>query len=256
MAEALPYARPSQFREVAYNALTSAAADGEYDRLLLRASRVFDRLCHVPDGYFSRAVFDAWQAAQAYEYGELVRPTAPNAHVYRVTVAGTSHATTEPAWPTTASTMVVDQGVTFQEAGAEGATPRVFYGDGLNFLKLPPFVAGSLTVITMPSGYTVPAYAIQGSYLWVKDATSGVLTEGVTSGWLTGVPVTVTARWGFESTPADVVQAVIQIAIHLWRGSDAAFAKTTDLTVPAEAIPATAQAIINAYRTKSRAAFV
>lgn len=41
-----------------------------------------------------------WVANTAYSLGALRQPTTPNGFRYRVTTAGTSHATTEPTWPT------------------------------------------------------------------------------------------------------------------------------------------------------------
>lgn len=44
---------------------------------------------------------DEWVAATAYSVGDIVEPTTPNTYRYECTVAGTSHASTEPTWPTT-----------------------------------------------------------------------------------------------------------------------------------------------------------
>jgi len=43
----------------------------------------------------------------------IVKPTVQNGFWYEATVAGTSHATTEPTWPTTAGDTVVDNAVTW-----------------------------------------------------------------------------------------------------------------------------------------------
>lgn len=59
----------------------------------------------------------AWAAATAYKLGAIVRPTTGNGFVYRVSVAGTSHATTEPTWPTTIGLTVTDNGVTWTCVG-------------------------------------------------------------------------------------------------------------------------------------------
>lgn len=55
-----------------------------------------------------------WLASIARVVGDMVRPTAANpTKIYRCTVAGTS-AASEPTWPTTAGTTVVDGGVTWR----------------------------------------------------------------------------------------------------------------------------------------------
>lgn len=59
----------------------------------------------------------AWAAATAYLVGQIRRPTTGNTYVYRVSVAGTSHATTEPTWPTTIGATVTDNGVTWTCVG-------------------------------------------------------------------------------------------------------------------------------------------
>jgi len=42
-----------------------------------------------------------WAVATAYSLNDRVEPTTPNGYVYVCTTAGTSHASTEPTWPTT-----------------------------------------------------------------------------------------------------------------------------------------------------------
>ncbi|MCC7144242.1 MAG: hypothetical protein IT349_19275 [Candidatus Eisenbacteria bacterium] len=55
-----------------------------------------------------------WVAATNYSMGDFRRPTTPNGLQYEVTAdAGSSHATTEPTWPTTIGETVVDQGITW-----------------------------------------------------------------------------------------------------------------------------------------------
>lgn len=49
-----------------------------------------------------------WTAAHAYTLGQCVEPTSPNGKWYQITTAGTSHATTEPTWPTGTGSTVSD----------------------------------------------------------------------------------------------------------------------------------------------------
>jgi hypothetical protein len=56
----------------------------------------------------------AWAAATNYALGDFRRPTTANGFRYEVTAdAGSSHATTEPTWPTTVGATVVDSGITW-----------------------------------------------------------------------------------------------------------------------------------------------
>jgi len=58
-----------------------------------------------------------WAAATAYALGDVVRPVSGNGHLFRCIVAGTSHATTEPTWPTVSGQTIADNTVTWAEAG-------------------------------------------------------------------------------------------------------------------------------------------
>lgn len=54
---------------------------------------------------------DIWVAATAYAEGDYVRPTSLSTftgYTYKCTTAGTSHASTEPTWPTTSGGTVAD----------------------------------------------------------------------------------------------------------------------------------------------------
>lgn len=49
-----------------------------------------------------------WTTATAYALNDLVRPSTANGYCYRCTVAGTSHASVEPTWPTVVGECVTD----------------------------------------------------------------------------------------------------------------------------------------------------
>ena len=55
----------------------------------------------------------AWIKNTVYAIGAFRRPTAVNSYAYEATTGGTSHATTEPVWPTTAGATVADGTVTW-----------------------------------------------------------------------------------------------------------------------------------------------
>ncbi|MDD3493454.1 MAG: hypothetical protein PHZ19_08180 [Candidatus Thermoplasmatota archaeon] len=54
-----------------------------------------------------------WAKNTAYKVGDVVHPTVLNGYFYKCTAAGTSHATTEPTWPTTVGGTVTDNTVTW-----------------------------------------------------------------------------------------------------------------------------------------------
>lgn len=55
-----------------------------------------------------------WAAATAKTVDAVVEPTTRNGYRYRCTVAGTTHATTQPTWPVTPGTTVTDGTVTWK----------------------------------------------------------------------------------------------------------------------------------------------
>lgn len=58
----------------------------------------------------------AWQAVHNYALNEIVQPTSPNGHFYKVTTDLGSSGALEPTWPTNGST-VVDDGITWTDQG-------------------------------------------------------------------------------------------------------------------------------------------
>lgn len=140
------------------------------------------------------------------------------------------------------------------------ATARTFYGDGTNYLRLPPYVAGSLdTSITLPEGHTSPTFTEVNGFLAINSG--GVLPPfsrfNNWYGWQAGVAVTVSAIWGYRETPADVKMAVIELVINLWRETDPATVKLINLEGQPlrEKIPPRVLEIARRYRMKG-AAFV
>jgi hypothetical protein len=51
-----------------------------------------------------------WTPNTAYILNQIIRPITTNTHSYKCTIAGTSHISTEPTFPTTVNTTVVDNG--------------------------------------------------------------------------------------------------------------------------------------------------
>lgn len=243
------------------SASPTSILDAELLDLIERASRFFDLECGVDPGYFDPAFYPAWESLHVYAVGDIVIPTTANLHKYRVTTAGTSGAS-EPAWPTSSGGTVTNAGVVFTEHGADViVTVRTFYGDGSNYLKLDPYVSGTLDEdIGMPDGYTAPDFIERDRYL-VRTSSTGVMPVGSRPsylyGWDQGVPITVTAKWGYESTPEDVKMAVIEMVINIWRETDPASVKLvgTEGQVKREAVPPRVKQVARHYRAR-QAVFV
>lgn len=119
------------------------------------------------------------------------------------------------------------------EANTAAASARTFYGEGIYRLKLDPYVAGSLTSVTLPDGYSAPDYVERDGYL-IRTSADHVLPSMMWWrwywwGWDIGVPVTVTAKWGFSATPPEVQGAIIEWVINVWRETDPAGIKLVGL---------------------------
>ena len=222
----------SQMTEGAKSASSPTLTSNEYLLdLIERASRIFDLTVGVDPGYFESAYYPVWKSSHVYVVGQIVTPTTRNLHKYRVTTAGTSGAS-EPTFPTSSGGTVTSGNVVFTENGADVvASARTFYGNGQNMLKLDPYVPGSLnTTLTYPDGYTALDFTERDGYL-IQTSTDGIAWPFIryTSGWYGGAPITVTALWGYDGTPADVKAAVIELVINLWREVDPVSSKLVNL---------------------------
>lgn len=67
-----------------------------------------------------------WAVNTAYGLGQKVVPTTFNGYVYEVTVAGTSHAATEPTWPTTIGNTVTDNTVTWRAETTDESVANIY----------------------------------------------------------------------------------------------------------------------------------
>lgn len=149
-------------------------------------------------------------------------------------------------------------GFSFTLSGAAGT--QIVYGDGTDYLEPPAFVAGSVTAVTVPTGYTAPSYTVQNGVLIVtRDSLLGTLygSEALAGrlysplgGWLSGVPYTVAATYGYSAIPVDIVEACLEIAVDLWRFKDSGSIKAVGVEgagmVSGKGLPATAKAILDA----------
>ena len=92
--------------EAACIELAAKSVRHEFENVFLNGSGSSDQ----PTGLYLTLKGTAWVAATAYVLGDVRVPTAglENGFRYECTTAGTSHATTEPTWPTTEGGTVTD----------------------------------------------------------------------------------------------------------------------------------------------------
>ncbi len=98
--------------------------------------------------YTAAGSLTAWAANTSYTAGDVRRKTVDNGHAYICIVAGTSHATTEPIWPTGSRATITDGTVTWAECG---------HG----------------VVVFDAADLTWAASTITARYAWLQDATPG-----------------------------------------------------------------------------------
>lgn len=140
---------------------------------------------------------------------------------------------------------------------------RTFYGDGTHYLRIDPYVEGSISAVDLPADYTLPYYVERNGYL-VRTGETHVLPvayRGVwwaSGGWPEGVPVTISAVWGYSDTPADVKMAIIELVINLWRETDPATLNLLDLERQPlrERLPPRVHEVVKRYRVNRNPAFV
>lgn len=130
----------------------------------------------------------------------------------------------------------------FDKASASSSV-RSFLGAGTEYVKISPYLPGSLSAITIDgTAVTVPSttkeFQESDDYLIFAYAIAK------------NAAVSVSARWGFAAVPADIVQACIEQALFQWRRKDLAFAELAGVSSAAVAaqFSPTFAAAANRYR--------
>lgn len=137
---------------------------------------------------------------------------------------------------------------------------RTFIGDGTAYLKLDPFVElNPVTPIVIDAAYSypIPEYTVVDRTLVVLNRTK--YQEPIASafpnrftGWKQGVQVSVSAHWGFTTTPAEVKIAVCKLALISWRLADPVNAENTaaESEPLVDGIPASVWSVVEKYRER------
>lgn len=166
---------------------------------------------------------------------------------------------------------------------AQTASIRYFWGDGTDYLKIDPYLASPAPVVTMPTGFAVlnyieanpnknPRQNTAGEFYLVRRYGDNYSTFAALNerrdyffaefsnqvdyvGWPAGIRVGVTAKWGWDSTPAEVQEAVLETIASIWRSKDQGFARAVAIdgvAVINSPLPPRAQFIADSYRTATR----
>lgn len=140
---------------------------------------------------------------------------------------------------------------------AEDPEAKIIYGKGRSYLTLPHFLWGDVT-ISAPAGSSVPNFRVDGQRIIT------LTDENTRSPYViftSGLPYTVTGRWGFVETPEDIREAALQTGVRWWRGKDEAFSGVIgginkDNTIVERDLPAPVRTILQNWRRKSRRVYV
>jgi hypothetical protein len=133
-------------------------------------------------------------------------------------------------------------------------TTRTVMGSGTSWLRMPPYVCGSLLQAEYVAGWSfVPEYAE------IKDR-NGIQWLKIACGYFEENVIELTALWGWEAIPDDIVEATIETAMAIWRQSDAAFLRVAaDLNgqggVSGQAMPERAKLICAQWKRKLEPVF-
>lgn len=209
----------------AYTYQSQNTDDTILQQMIVRASRIFDLACSVPDEWFAQG----------------------------------NHAQTE--------------------------STRTFWGDGTDHLQIDPHLSSYDPVATMPTGFQVLPYTYANPYRNPRQyagqdfflvRTYGESRSRVSAlqerrdfffaefsnridyiGWPAGIAVTVEAKWGWDSTPQDVQEAVLEMVALMFRSRDQAFARAVAIdgnVIVNSAMTPRAQMIADSY-ARGRAMF-
>lgn len=167
------------------------------------------------------------------------------------------------------------------------ATIRYFWGDDSSNLMVDPYLSAPTPTLTTPSNYDIDHWIEANPYKngklgankakfqlvrtygddqWmIGDTLVGVpqigwgltpdlITDGNNLpflGWPRGMRVAVTAKWGWDATPEDIIHACTELAVAMWRSRDQAFLKVVSLEtngVVTEGMPQRVRVILDAYK--------
>jgi len=104
---------------------------------------------------------ETWVKNTAYTVGDLVKASTYNSHSYLCTVAGTSHATTEPTWSTTNGATQTDGTVTWKVFDTKTYQIKAKQADTV------PYVTFGVET-SSPIGTFEDTDAIEDSNYWVN----------------------------------------------------------------------------------------
>lgn len=133
----------------------------------------------------------------------------------------------------------------FNAAPASGVTLKSYIANGTKFLRLSPYIPGTITIIDVDGDDRFEAAPADREY---RETADGYLIFDTVP--CIDTPIDVTARYGFAAIAADIQQACLEQALAMWRKKDLSFAEMSGVSaaaINAEFSP-TFSAVVNRYR--------
>jgi len=132
-------------------------------------------ISQVNTGFFGALKLypETWVANTIYAIGDFVKATTYNSHTYLCTVAGTSHATTEPTWSITNGATQTDGTVTWKVFDSKCYQVKAPQGSTV------PYVTFGLET-DRPIGDFGDSYTIEDLTFWVNvfsDVSTAAVAE-------------------------------------------------------------------------------
>jgi hypothetical protein len=145
----------------------------------------------------------------------------------------------------------------FNPASNEASIKRI-RGEGNHFLRLPIHVFGSIDSVTLyDTEIDSQSYYESDKNGWLYFETAGLDLEentfvvGNSSSWCDGEIYKVTARWGYEATPADLQEAIRQTVTRVWEAQKGVLGEVTPNGFVIErAMPLFAREVLDRYKRR------
>jgi hypothetical protein len=137
-------------------------------------------------------------------------------------------------------------------------TARNFRGDGTKILRLPKHIKNTCSITNLniedwyesPEGHLYRGESAIGGAIpqgWVFELNFETFDRDIPF-WINNRLYVVTARWGYEETPADISEAVMQIVYRWWKTQAGTLGQITPNGFLIERdIPKAAKAILDNY---------
>lgn len=138
-----------------------------------------------------------------------------------------------------------NQALPYVDEDNDGTTEKIFYGNDIDMLQLPPYVGEIVAAnILIDDAQIEDEFRISNGFLYNREKQYEKYKV-----FSSDNEIKITARWGFAAVPADVQMVVRELAVYCWRNRDSHFSRISDTGVYEDLAP-TIKATIKKFREK------